>query len=137
MAGVCTAYYRAMKGLADHLLKLSALALALPPDYFAAFNNAPISQLTMVSYPEQPEAPGETQAPREPAHRFRRAHPVARRRQAGRPPGAAERRRLAQRRAAGAGLLHRQHRRPDGALDQRPPGNRRCTAWSTRRATRR
>ncbi len=61
MAGVCTAYYRAMKGLADHLLKLSALALALPPDYFAAFNNAPISQLTMVSYPEQPEAPGETQ----------------------------------------------------------------------------
>jgi isopenicillin N synthase-like dioxygenase len=61
MAEVCTSYYKAMTRLADHLLMLSALALSLPQDYFEDYNNAPISQLTMVNYPEQRDVPGETQ----------------------------------------------------------------------------
>ncbi|MCK9908132.1 hypothetical protein MXD81_03255 [Microbacteriaceae bacterium K1510] len=61
MSEVCTAYYKAMKGLADHLLMLSAIALSLPEDYFAPYNDAPISQLTMVNYPEQADAPVKAQ----------------------------------------------------------------------------
>lgn len=61
MGEVCTAYYKAMKGLADHLLMLSAVALSLPENYFEPYNDAPISQLTMVNYPEQQEAPGHSQ----------------------------------------------------------------------------
>jgi len=61
MAEVCTAYYRAMKDLADRLLMLSARALSLPEDYFKPYNNAPISQLTIVNYPQQIETPGQSQ----------------------------------------------------------------------------
>lgn len=61
MSDVFTAYYRAMKGLADRLLSLSAGALSLPADYFEPFNDAPISQLTIVNYPEQIEAPSQSQ----------------------------------------------------------------------------
>lgn len=61
MAQVFTDYYRAMTGLADRLLALSARALSLPEDYFKSYNDAPISQLTIVNYPEQVEAPGQSQ----------------------------------------------------------------------------
>ena len=61
MEGVFTAYYAEMRRLADRLLALSALALDLPEGHFRPYNDAPISQLTIVNYPEQMEAPEETQ----------------------------------------------------------------------------
>jgi isopenicillin N synthase-like dioxygenase len=54
---VWTAYYRAMEGLAAHLMGLFALALELPETFFADKIDRHISGLRVVNYPDQPAAP--------------------------------------------------------------------------------
>jgi isopenicillin N synthase-like dioxygenase len=61
MSDVCIDYYGAMRSLANRLLMLSARALDLPETYFEPYNTAPISQLTIVNYPEQTVAPQDCQ----------------------------------------------------------------------------
>ena len=48
-----TAYYQAMEDLAARIMRLFAVALKLPEDYFAPFIDAPISALRALNYPEQ------------------------------------------------------------------------------------
>jgi isopenicillin N synthase-like dioxygenase len=52
-----SAYYSALEDLAARIMKLFALALKLPEDYFAPFIDAPISALRALNYPEQTRAP--------------------------------------------------------------------------------
>jgi len=58
------AYYAALEDLAARIMRLFALALQLPEDYFAPFINAPISALRALNYPEQkaPPKPGQLRA---------------------------------------------------------------------------
>jgi isopenicillin N synthase-like dioxygenase len=58
------AYYAAMSGLAGRLMRLFALALDLPQDYFAASINRHVSGLRILNYPEQatPPEPGQIRA---------------------------------------------------------------------------
>lgn len=54
---VWTAYYRAMETLAGHLMRIFAMALDLPDDFFRAKTDRHISGLRANHYPEQVEAP--------------------------------------------------------------------------------
>ena len=58
------AYYRALENLAARIMKLFAVALKLPDDYFAEFIDYPISALRALNYPEQavPPQPGQLRA---------------------------------------------------------------------------
>jgi isopenicillin N synthase-like dioxygenase len=51
------AYYAAMEDLAARIMRVFAVALALPEDYFARFIDAPVSGLRALNYPEQTVAP--------------------------------------------------------------------------------
>jgi isopenicillin N synthase-like dioxygenase len=51
------AYYSALEDLAARIMRLFAVALKLPDDYFARFIDAPISALRALNYPEQKIAP--------------------------------------------------------------------------------
>jgi isopenicillin N synthase-like dioxygenase len=51
------AYYRRMNGLADDLMRLFALALDLPDDFFLDKLDRNMSALRINCYPEQPEPP--------------------------------------------------------------------------------
>ncbi|MCY6381247.1 isopenicillin N synthase family dioxygenase [Hoeflea prorocentri] len=52
-----TAYYRAMEDLAARIMRVFAVALELPEDYFEPFIDAPISALRALNYPEQSVSP--------------------------------------------------------------------------------
>jgi isopenicillin N synthase-like dioxygenase len=58
------AYYRAMEALAARVMRVFAVALELPEDFFAPFIDAPISALRALNYPalEQPPAAGQIRA---------------------------------------------------------------------------
>jgi isopenicillin N synthase-like dioxygenase len=58
------AYYRAMEDLAAQVMRVFAVALDLPEDYFAPFIDAPISALRALNYPalDHPPAPGQIRA---------------------------------------------------------------------------
>jgi isopenicillin N synthase-like dioxygenase len=51
------AYYEAMEDLAARIMKVFAVALNLPEDYFTRFIDAPVSALRALNYPEQLVAP--------------------------------------------------------------------------------
>jgi len=51
------AYYAAMEALAARIMRLFAIALHLPDDYFDRFIDAPISALRALNYPRQDAAP--------------------------------------------------------------------------------
>ena len=53
----CEAYYRALGALAERLMRLFAIALDLPPDFFADKIDHPISALRMINYPGQTGLP--------------------------------------------------------------------------------
>jgi isopenicillin N synthase-like dioxygenase len=50
-------YYRAMVGLSRNLMRLFALALKLPEDFFDARIDRQISNIRFLNYPDQPDAP--------------------------------------------------------------------------------
>ena len=52
-----TTYYAALEDLAARIMRLFALALKLPEDYFDGFIDAPVSALRALNYPEQTVAP--------------------------------------------------------------------------------
>ena len=52
-----TAYYAALEHLATRIMRLFALSLKLPEDYFARFIDAPVSALRALNYPAQTIAP--------------------------------------------------------------------------------
>jgi isopenicillin N synthase-like dioxygenase len=54
------AYYRAMESLAERMMRVFALALKLPEDFFAPFIDAPVSALRALNYPalSGPPKPG-------------------------------------------------------------------------------
>ena len=58
------AYYRAMEALAARVMRVFAVALALPEDFFASFIDSPISALRALNYPAlaSPPAPGQIRA---------------------------------------------------------------------------
>jgi isopenicillin N synthase-like dioxygenase len=58
------AYYAALEELAARIMKVFAVALRLPEDYFADFIDAPVSALRALNYPEQkvPPRPGQLRA---------------------------------------------------------------------------
>ena len=60
-------YYAAMEDLASRIMRLFAVALRLPDDYFLPFIDAPISALRALNYPEQ-TVPPETGQLRAGAH---------------------------------------------------------------------
>jgi isopenicillin N synthase-like dioxygenase len=51
------AYYAAMEDLAARIMRVFAVALNLPDDYFAGFIDAPVSALRALNYPEQLVSP--------------------------------------------------------------------------------
>jgi isopenicillin N synthase-like dioxygenase len=51
------AYYAAMEQLAARVMRLFALALRLPEDYFDGFIDAPVSALRALNYPRQDASP--------------------------------------------------------------------------------
>lgn len=57
-------YYAALEDLAARVMRLFAVALRLPEDYFGGFIDAPISALRALNYPEQhvPPKPGQLRA---------------------------------------------------------------------------
>ena len=57
LAARINAYFDAMLALARHLMQLSALALALPEDWFAPMYREPSLTLRFVNYPDQEEPP--------------------------------------------------------------------------------
>jgi len=58
------AYYRTIETLAARVMRVFAVALELPEDYFAPFIDAPISALRALNYPalERPPAAGQIRA---------------------------------------------------------------------------
>ena len=52
-----TAYYHALSGLASKIMRIFALALDLPENYFDKMINDPISALRMLNYPHSGTAP--------------------------------------------------------------------------------
>ena len=52
-----TAYYRAVERLGADIMRMFALALDLPEDFFADKIDCHISALRIINYPEQPRAP--------------------------------------------------------------------------------
>jgi len=50
-------YYRAMVGLSGRLMRLFALALRLPEDFFGSKIDRQISSIRFINYPDQPDAP--------------------------------------------------------------------------------
>jgi isopenicillin N synthase-like dioxygenase len=58
------AYYRAMEDLAARVMRVFAVALNLPEEYFAPFIDAPISALRALNYPAlaHPPEPGQIRA---------------------------------------------------------------------------
>ena len=58
------AYYDALEDLAARIMRVFAVALALPEDYFEGFIDAPISALRALNYPAQtvPPKPGQLRA---------------------------------------------------------------------------
>jgi len=54
---VVIAYYRAMERLAADLMRVFAIALALPEDFFADKIDRHISGFRLINYPEQPREP--------------------------------------------------------------------------------
>jgi isopenicillin N synthase-like dioxygenase len=58
------AYYRAMEDLAARVMRVFAVALDLPEDFFAPYIDAPVSALRALNYPalERPPAPGQIRA---------------------------------------------------------------------------
>jgi isopenicillin N synthase-like dioxygenase len=52
-----TAYYRAVEKLGADIMRMFALALDLPEDFFADKIDRHISALRIINYPEQPQAP--------------------------------------------------------------------------------
>ena len=58
------AYYRAMEDLASRVMRVFALALTLPQDFFAPFIDAPVSALRALNYPAlpAPSKPGQIRA---------------------------------------------------------------------------
>ena len=72
------AYYRAMEELAARVMRVFAVALDLPEDFFAPFIDAPISALRALNYPALERPPAAGPDPRRRAHRLRLAdHPAA------------------------------------------------------------
>lgn len=60
----CEGCYRAMEALAGRVMRIFALSLDLPPDFFADKIDRPVSALRMINYPDQasPPAPGQLRA---------------------------------------------------------------------------
>jgi isopenicillin N synthase-like dioxygenase len=58
------AYYAGMEDLAARIMKVFAVALDLPEEYFARFIDAPVSALRALNYPQQrvPPKPGQLRA---------------------------------------------------------------------------
>ena len=115
------AYYAAMEDLAARIMRLFAPRSTCRKIISTAIIDAPISALRALNYPEQTVRAEARPAARRRAHRLRQPdHPAAAggiagawRSHAGRGVDAS---------AADPGRLRHQHRRPDGALDQRPLG---------------
>jgi isopenicillin N synthase-like dioxygenase len=61
LRGLVSDYYEAMFGLTKTLMRMSALALDLPENYFAPFYEEPGLVLRFVNYPDQPTPPREGQ----------------------------------------------------------------------------
>lgn len=61
LAPAVNAYFDAMRGLSRDLMRLSALALELPPDWFEPYYRRSAPTLRFVCYPAQPAAPTEGQ----------------------------------------------------------------------------
>jgi len=57
LQAAATAYYRALSGLAAKIMRIFALALELPENYFDAKIDDPISALRMLNYPHSGRAP--------------------------------------------------------------------------------
>lgn len=57
----CEAYYTAVDGLAQHLIRLLTLSLELPADYFAEAFRYPHATCRLLRYPPQPANPKENQ----------------------------------------------------------------------------
>jgi isopenicillin N synthase-like dioxygenase len=57
LAALVPPYYEAIFGLTQSLMRMAALALDLPEDYFAPFYAEPSLALRFVSYPDQPAPP--------------------------------------------------------------------------------
>ena len=113
------AYYRAMEGLAARIMRVFALALKLPEDFFASFIDAPVSALRALNYPALLSRREARSDPRRRAHGLWQPHdPPAAGRIAG--PGNSHAGREVGRGSAAPRRLRRQHRRSHGALDQRP-----------------
>ena len=114
-----SAYYAAMEDLAARIMRAFAVALTLPEDFFAPFLSAPVSALRALNYPAlaSPSKPGQNSRRR--AHGlWEPDHPAAAGRLAR--PRDSRPRRSVDRSPPASRRLYRQHRRPHGALDQRP-----------------
>jgi isopenicillin N synthase-like dioxygenase len=57
LRAVFTEYYRTMERLAAHLMRVFAIALDLPPDFFRAKTDRHISGIRVINYPDQPDEP--------------------------------------------------------------------------------
>lgn len=64
LAATAQAYMRAQEALSRHLMRLIALALALPGDYFEPFMRWPVPSMRLLHYPPHPAdaAPGQAGA---------------------------------------------------------------------------
>lgn len=116
---LCT-YYRAMEGLAHDLMRMFAIALALPEDYFADKIDHHITAMRLNRYARAtPAVAGPTES--WPTHRLRQPHHPLPHAQSRR--GASSRRRwwLA-RCSAATQRFRRQSRRSHGAVKQRSLG---------------
>jgi isopenicillin N synthase-like dioxygenase len=49
-------YQAAVRSLGDHILKLIALSLDLPEDWFCPFHDMPVTNLRIIKYPPQPQS---------------------------------------------------------------------------------
>ena len=116
-----TAYYRAVEKLGADIMRMFALALDLPEDFFADKIDRHISALRIINYPEQPQAPLPGQL-RAGAHSDYGTLTIL---LGENQPGS-----LQVKPRSGdwmdvvipAGVLRHQHRRPDDAMDQRSLG---------------
>ncbi len=110
-----------MEDLAARIMRVFAVALKLPEDYFADMIDRPVSALRALNYPHPtvPPQPGQLRAG---AHTDYGSLTILlpEAKSGGLQIFTPEQRVAAG--AAGARRLHHQYRRPDGAVDQRPLG---------------
>ena len=104
-------YFGALTALSERLLRAFALALELEEDYFLAFYRKPLTQVSLLHYPAQPPTAPEDEYGIRP-HADATAFTILAQDEVGGLQVLS--------RAGDSGHLRRQHRRHDGALDQRP-----------------